>query len=192
MWLGISAVLVGLFAYTWVYWWFVVVVLVLYELYSVLDLVSERLQYKTVIRASVHRHAATVAVFMPLCAAAVLAFCGVSPMVELWRQLIGALTLNDPVDSSIWPNVFSTVGELSRPNFNQISAFVGGIHVFILALGCMLMLVLRNKRYRGPKRESIFLFVLWFMIIYLICYKGTRLIVFLLIPMGIFLGWGVR
>jgi dolichyl-phosphooligosaccharide-protein glycotransferase len=192
VWLGTSALLVGLFAYTWVYWWFVVAVIILYEVYSVLDLVSERLQYKTVIRASVYRHILLLCIFVPLCAVSVIAFCGTAPFVELWGQIVGSLTLNDPVDRSIWPNVFSTVGELARPNFNQIASSVGGIYTFILALSCMLVLVLRNKRYRGPKRESIFLFVLSFIIVYVICYKGTRLIVFLLIPMGVFLGWGVR
>jgi len=54
----------------------------------------------------------------------------------------------------------------------------------------MLFLVLRNKHYRGTKRESIFMLVLWFIIIFAICHKGVRLIVFLLIPMGIALGWG--
>jgi hypothetical protein len=192
VWLGISALLVGLFAFIWPYWWFVVVVIVSYEIYSLLDLISERLQHKTDIRASFRRHSLSLPVFLLLSAVSVLLFAGPDALTSLLEQVKSSLTLNDPLDSSIWPNVYSTVGELARPNFAQIANFVGGHILFILALVCMLGLVLRNKRYRGAKRESIFLFVLWFILIFAVCYKGTRLIVFLLIPMGIFLGWGVR
>lgn len=191
-WIGLSALGVGLFAYTWVYWWFIVVVILGYELYSVLDQLCEKIQYKTSIGVQMRRHLTSVAVFLPACAAAVFLLGGPGPVRILAGQAIDALTLNDPINASIWPNVFSTVGELTRPTFSQISKFAGGTPLFLACLTCMLVLVLRNKRYRGPKRESIFLLVLWFIIIFAICYKGTRLIVFLLIPMGIFLGWGMR
>jgi dolichyl-phosphooligosaccharide-protein glycotransferase len=191
-WVALSALLVGLFAFTWGYWWFGVVVVVLYEIYSVLDLFSERLQHKTDIRDSLRAHCMSLAIFLPLCVIAVLAFAGPDALTAYWDQIQHAVTLNDPLDTSVWPNVYSTVGELARPDFQQIANFIGGQYFFVLSLISMLVLVLRNKRYRGAKRESIFLFVIWFITVYAICYKGVRLIVFLLIPMGVFLGWGVR
>ncbi|HNQ50631.1 MAG TPA: STT3 domain-containing protein [Candidatus Omnitrophota bacterium] len=192
VWLGVSALCVGLFAYTWVYWWFVVVIVLAYEAYSLLDRLCEKLQYKAAVGAQVRRHLATLGFYLPACAIAVFVLCGPDPLRVLARQAMSALTLNEPISASIWPNVFSTVGELTKPSFMQIANFSGGTVLFLVSLCCMLAVVLRNKRYRGAKRESIFMFVLWFTIIFAICYKGTRLIVFLLIPMGIFLGWGAR
>jgi dolichyl-phosphooligosaccharide-protein glycotransferase len=192
LWLALASILVGLFAYTWMFWWFVVGLIFLYEVYSLLDLLFEWLQYRTAIRSAALRHIFSLCCFVPMSVLSVLIFAGPDPLSIMFTQLKNALSLNDPVNSSVWPNVLSTVGELSRPSILRISEFIGNPFLFLLSLICMLMLVLRNKLYRGVKRESIMLFVLWFIVMFTACYQGTRFIVFLLIPMGVFLGWGVR
>lgn len=190
VWLAASAVLTGLFSFTWPYWWFVAGVIGLYELYSLLNLLSERIQYRVDVSSELKRHLTVLGVYIPLCVIGVVMFSGIEPLRLIFFQVKDAFTLNDPMDGSIWPNVFSTVGELVRPSMYSLSNFVGGPGIFLLSMLCMLALLLRNKRYRGMKRESIFMLIIWFILIFAICYKGVRLVVFLVIPMGIFLGWG--
>jgi len=134
-----------------------VVVIMAYELYSILASFAKRYNTKYANKVGpLKRRLESIAFFLPACAFSVLLVSGIEPLRMLARQVIGALTLNDPISVDIWPNVFSTVGELSSPSFTMISKFTGGQAIFITCLFCMLILVLRNKHYRLAKRESIF------------------------------------
>ena len=187
----LSSFWIGLFCFTWTAWWFVMLIILLYEIYSLLDLVSAHLQYKEDISLCFKEHLISLGLFLPFTLFWIIIFSGLQPIEFLYYQVKAAVILNNPLTGSIWPNTFSTVGELKKADFLSIAHSVGGYLLFILSLFAMLLLVLNNKRYAGAKRESIFLFVIWFFIVFLACFKGIRFTMFLLIPLGIFLGWGI-
>lgn len=180
----------GLFAATWGFWFVFAFIVVAFEGYSLLNLLLQHLQYKDDVRAEVTGHLVSLAAFSVSCVVFVFLFCGLPPFQDLIGQAIQGLSLND-VTVSAWPNVFATVGELKHPDFITISRTSGDILLFCLSLVGMLALLFNNHRFRGLKHESIFMFVIWFLVSFVICFKGIRFVMFVLMPMGIMLGWAI-
>jgi dolichyl-diphosphooligosaccharide--protein glycosyltransferase len=192
LWLGFASFWTGLFSYTWPFWFMLPGMVLLYEGYSLVNLVSVKWQYGDDISGELKERLVSLAVFTAGSLFFVLLFCGFTPFADMlkWLSPTGA-TLNDP-RMSFWPNVFATVGELKKPDFFGIVNSVGDVWLFLFALASMVTLLLMNHRFEGVKRESIFFFVIWFMFMFLICGKGIRFTMFLAIPMGIFIGWAVE
>jgi len=188
--LALAAFWIGLFAATWTYWFVFAFIIVAFEVYSLVNLWLQKLQYKDEVSAQMRSHALSLAFFFVSTLCFVLVMAGVAPLREFYRLILGSLTLND-VTVSVWPNVYSTVGELKHPDFMTVARSSGDVLLFSLSLLAMLYLLLTNQRMRGVKRASVVMFVLWFMAVFCICSKGVRFVMFLLIPCGIMLGWGV-
>lgn len=194
VWLGVSAVLVGLFCFTWINWWFIYIVILAYEVI--------RISYRAARSARAghsytdfKQDVITLGVFAGGSIVASLVFCGVEPIAIWLKQIRESLVLNKPLLESIWPNVFSTVGELRRVNFMEISQSMGGPFLTIASLLCAALMLIRafiDKSLTPFKRASVFLLMLWFAVMTYATYRGVRFIMFLIIPLGIFLGWGIR
>lgn len=192
LWVAAAAVLVGLFSWTWPWWWFICAVIVVYEVFKIVDLFSEQIQYKEQVGGLVIAHLYCLGLFLGLAALCVLLMPGSRAFLEVADQVKSTLRLNDALAASIWPNVYSTVGELRRPDFFAVVRMVGGFAVFLCATASMLFLIVRNRGFKGLKRESLFLLVIWFMGSLLASFKGVRLTVFLLVPMAVPLGWAFQ
>ncbi|MFA4984110.1 MAG: STT3 domain-containing protein [Candidatus Omnitrophota bacterium] len=193
-WVAFSAFWVGLFCFSWANWWFVFIVLVVYECYCVINLGLARWQYKEDNHASVSKHALTLFLFLLLSAIWIVIFSGLSPLRELYYQIKESLILNRALTDSIWPNVYSTVGELKKTTFPQLLNSIGGMSLFLLGMFSLLGLFLvtaRNKKYTLFQREAIIILTFWFIAMLFACKSGIRFSVFLLIPLGVALGWGV-
>lgn len=187
-----AGLFIGLFAWTWAFWWFIVLIIALYEAYSLLDLLSEHLQYKTPVSGAVKRHISTFLVFFVFSIAWVYIFAGKAPFASFVEQLKDSMALNSSLKASLWPNVYSTVAELARPDMGTIIGATGGFVLFLSSLFSMVLLILLHKRFSESRREMVFFMIVWFLVMFWATNKGVRLIVFLLIPMGVLLGAGLE
>ena len=191
-WVVSSACCLGLFCATWFGWPFIMFIILFYEFIVLANCLSERFQYGQDTSAEIKKHLVVPAIFLLTGALWIIIFSGLSPLVELSNQIKGALALNKPLTLLIWPNVFSTVGELKNGDFLSIARAIGGPSSLVLALVFMLWIFLNINKYKGMKRELLIISVVWFLTMFFFCYQGIRFAMFLLVPLGIFLGWGIE
>lgn len=208
-WTASSALLVGLFSFTWSRWWFILLVILIYEFltcgwaigrsfYNFIirskalnpqasgeDLNKERLEYFRL-------RALSVCVFLFLSLAFVRMIAGADPLVAVFNQIRQALILNKPLMSSVWPNVYSTVGELRKVDMFEINRLAGEAWILIISLVCMAVLLVRSfidREFPAFKRASIIIFAAWFISMAFASLRGVRFVVFLLVPLAVSLGW---
>ncbi|MCX5713295.1 MAG: hypothetical protein NT033_00440, partial [Candidatus Omnitrophica bacterium] len=121
-------------------------------------------------------------------------FCGREPIVSIWGLITQALSLNKVLNVALWPNVYTTVSEISHIGLEEISEVSGSIVLFFMALIFLLLYFLgtiQSRKDPGPKRAFTIIMVFWFIGMYLACFSGRRFTVFLHIPLGFSLGVGV-
>ena len=187
IWLCFAAMWMGLFCWTWLNWWFILGIIVIYEAYSLLKIsLSHYDDPRKAVDLS-RQHVFSLKVFLFSGAFWIILFCGWEPFKYVYIQVKESLFLNSPLRVSVWPNVYSTVAELKAVNpFMLFSR-----PLFTISFGCMAMLFLRALR-KGKvdsDYEFITLLVVWFMVMFFACFKGIRFIMFLSIPLGVSLGW---
>ncbi|MDD5565879.1 MAG: STT3 domain-containing protein [Candidatus Omnitrophica bacterium] len=182
---------VGLFAFTWHHWWFIVVILMGYEGIALLHSLFAFLQYGRKDIQLLKTHALTASGFLLASLLWVFLFTGTGSFTDLFSQLKDAVHLNRPVLYSIWPNVFFTVQELGRSNLNLVASLIGDKLLFLFSLISMLALFLLTRIRKSSyfEKEFILIMVIWFFSMFIACFKGIRFIMFLIIPLGISFGW---
>jgi dolichyl-diphosphooligosaccharide--protein glycosyltransferase len=194
LWICFSAFWVGLFSFSWTHWWFIFFIILIYES---LYVVSTLFSYFILKRKDMHSlkgHIFSPSLFIAFSLFWVLVLVGNAPLVVLYEQIKLALILNKPLMSSIWPNVFSTVGELRGMTFAEISRTVGNL-MFAFSLCALFILAIRafvSRQYSRFKRSAIMILVIWFWVMIFACTRGARFLVFLYFPLGIALGWAVE
>jgi dolichyl-phosphooligosaccharide-protein glycotransferase len=181
----------GLFCLTWVGWPFILFIIFFYEFIVLANCLSERLQYGKDTSFEMKQHLIVPAIFLFSGIFWIVMFSGSTPFELLMFQIKDAIHLNNPLTSVIWPNVFSTVGELKKGDYLSIANAVGGVFMLAIVLVLMLWSFLNIKKYSGTKRELLIIMVVWFMTMFFFCSKGIRFAIYLLVPMGVFLGWGI-
>jgi dolichyl-phosphooligosaccharide-protein glycotransferase len=190
-WAVFSSFGLGIFCANWVGWPFILFIIIFYEILILANSISEQIQYKENKSSVIKSHLVVAAIFLFSASLWIMLFSGVLPFEILKGQIKDAMLLNKPLTSSIWPNVYSTVGELKKGDFVSIGRAVGGSFVLSLALLSMLVIFLNLKKYSGIKRDLLIILVVWFMVMFFLCSKGIRFTMFLLVPIGVFLGWGL-
>ncbi|MCG8430208.1 MAG: hypothetical protein MJA29_03435, partial [Candidatus Omnitrophica bacterium] len=195
--LGVSGFLVGLFCFTWVNWWFIFLIIMMYETVSIavraVLIVRGRVESRDGVALS--EHLISFGFFIAGSLFFVIILTRFEALSIWWNQIRDALILNKPLLPSIWPNVFSTVGELRKIKPLEISNSIGGPFVASLSVICMIIIVIRavlGKTITGFKRGSAFILLLWFLSMLYATFRGVRFSMFLTVPLGIFLGWGIN
>ena len=184
-----SAFFVGLFCWTWGQWWFIFLVIIIYEIYLLLNAISLYLQRVEYDKTYVFKeHIFFSGLFLIFSVLWISIFCGALPFSYLYSQFKNALALNNPLnDVSIWPNVFFTVGELTRVNFTTLSGSIGGFYLLLAGLSFQIALFLvavRNKYMNYFQRETVIVFTLWFISMLFASLKGIRFCMFILVPLA--------
>lgn len=207
-WLCVCALLVGLFSFTWSRWWFILLVILIYE-FLTCGWAIGRSFYHFLIRPKVSKpaegedlnkerlgqlrlRALSAGAFLFLSLAFVRIIAGADPLVALFNQVRQALILNKPLMSSVWPNVYSTVGELRKVDMLEVNRLAGEGWIIILSLVCMAALLIRSfmdREFSAFKRASIIIFAAWFLSMAFASLRGVRFVVFLLVPLAVSLGW---
>jgi len=191
-WVVLSALWLSLFCATWIGWAFILAIIIFYEIIVLGNCLSERLQYGQDTSAEIKKHLIISLVFLFSGAFWIILISGLTPLWGMVMQFKAAVSLNKPFSSLIWPNTLATVGELKNGDYLSIAKAIGGFFPLALALFSMLGVFLNIKKYKGIKRELLIMLVVWFMTMFFFCSRGIRFTMFLLVPMGIFLGWGIE
>lgn len=195
LWLCVSAFLVGLFCFTWGNWWFVFFIIIIYEVFSIAAEVMLCLRRPERGSVGLKQHSISVLIFSCVSLIGVVIFSRAEALVVWWQQIRDAIVLNKPLLSSIWPNVFSTVGELRKLNPSEVTTAAGGIFLAILSALSLMVLFVRaiaGRAVQGFKREAVFIMVLWLLSMLYASFRGVRFTMFLIIPLGVSLGWGIE
>jgi dolichyl-diphosphooligosaccharide--protein glycosyltransferase len=188
-WVCFSAFWLGLFSFTWMFWWFIFLVIIIYEIFSLLNLTFVYLQYKEKILSLFKQHLFSLILFLIFSLFWIFIFSGREPLIAFYSQLKITLSLNKPLIASIWPNVYATVGEFRKINPREIINSMGSAFLFILSLFSMLWLFLHHRKYTAFRRECIGIMTFWLISMFFACLKGgVRFTMFLLIPLGMSLG----
>ncbi|MCM8797488.1 MAG: dolichyl-diphosphooligosaccharide--protein glycosyltransferase subunit STT3 [Candidatus Omnitrophica bacterium] len=193
LWLIFSSSLVGLFCFTWQQWWFIFLVIVIYEMYSILNarLIAIKTDNSAMLD-SLQQHVANLVLFSLLSLCWVIIFCGPEPIWLVFSQIKSAFFLTKPITASPWPNVYSTVAELRQPEFRHLSYQVGGVILYLLSFISVIILYLRQaftRHYKGFSAEAINILIFWFIATFFASLHAVRLTMFMILPMGICLGW---
>jgi asparagine N-glycosylation enzyme membrane subunit Stt3 len=192
LWIFFSSFWVGLFCFTWNSWWFIFVIIIFYEAVSIAYVMYLYIALKEKNGASFKKHLFSLSLFILFIFLWILIFCGRQPLEYLYKQITLALILNKPLMTTIWPNVYSTVGELKGLDLREIYSAAGGVWLFVPAVLYLLVNLIRvfvDRNFTGFKRESTLILSIWFVSMLFATSRGVRFIVFLLIPLGISLGW---
>lgn len=194
-WVCFSSFWSALFCFTWFGWWFIFVIIVGYEALSLAVIGFIKFYYKRGDAHSLKQHLFSLAAYVFFTCFWILLLAGTQPFLFFYEQLTKSVFLSRAVEASIWPNVFSTVGELKRLNLAEIVNSLGGLLVFIPSALSILVILIRNLFYRkdeGFKSQSIVILFLWFLAMLYACFQGVRFLMFLSLPLGISLGWFIH
>ncbi len=193
----VTSFLVGLFAFTWTFWWFILAIIVAYEIARLAYLSLYGLYSKKRFTDEIKEHAIALGAVVLMSLFWVVVLAGAEPIKDLYSQIKLAVVFNKPLMPTIWPNVFSTVGEMKKPGLVEVmrtAGGTGGILLFVFAVSCMAALLIKSivdKRFEAYKRDSIMILTVWFLIMLFATTRGIRFIMFLPFPLGISMGWVV-
>jgi dolichyl-diphosphooligosaccharide--protein glycosyltransferase len=194
-WILFSAFWVGIFCFTWENWWFIIPILIMYEAVYFIKVIFTYWKFKEKNIEFLKKHFLFLGVFLGAGVIWILVFSGPQPLAVLLVQIRGAIVLNKPLITTIWPNVYSTVGELKPASLRELNSGVGSGILFWLSLLCWDLIFfwgIIKKQCHGLKRSAIIVLSFWLFSMLFACLKGVRFVVFLLIPLGIFLGWAMK
>jgi len=192
LWICFSSFLVGLFCFTWVNWWFIFFIILMYEIFYLAGIFFMSWKRGEKNSDLLRQRGISLISFLTFSLFWIILFSGLEPLQVLYHETSKALILNKPLLPSIWPNVFSTVGELRKVSIGEMPNAAGDSVVFKIALLCLLTVLIRasfSRRYNAFKRNAIIILTLWFLSMSFASLRGVRFTVFLLIPLGISLGW---
>ena len=193
--IGLSSLWVALFCFTWPHWWFIFSIVIIYEVASMGYLALEHIAFKRNRFELLKVHIFSLSLFVSLSFFWIVLLMGRHPFEMLYMRLEQALLLSKPLMSSIWPNVYSTVGEMKRTTILEVMSSVGTREIAIFSFVSMIALLLRSlfsQAYSDSKRASIMLLNIWFLPMLFASLESIRFVVFLLIPLAISLGWALN
>ncbi len=189
LWVCFSGFWVGLFSFTWINWWFIFLIIILYESYSLINslFVHWRLKKKN-IRLLKQRFFSLI-LFVFISFVWVISLSGFLPVKVLYKQVAESIALNNSLkEISIWPNVYYTVEELGKVRFRGLTKMIGDEYLLIFSVLCMFIIVARflfTRKYKGFTCEFVGILIFWFIVMVFACSKGLRFVMFLLIPLGV-------
>jgi len=190
-WTFIAAFWTGLFYFTWIGWWFIFSIIIIYAGYSILRLILAQCLHQERNPELFKKHLLALGLFIIFSFFWIRMLSGSLPLSSLFILAKDIFTLNKPLTASIWPNVFSTVEELRRPELREVINLLGRPAFFfsaLLSLLCLFLRTTRKRKYGEFEYESTVFFTLWAVSGFLACFKGVRFTIFLLLPLGISLG----
>ncbi|MCM8792537.1 MAG: hypothetical protein NC826_05310 [Candidatus Omnitrophica bacterium] len=191
LWILLSSFWVGLFCFNWTHWWFVFFIIIIYGVFS-LVIYFIRYIYKRDKLLAFMSHLFSLSLFIVLSIFWIIILCSPEPLAKLVQQLRLAVILNIPLMGSIWPNVYATVGELRSAGIIEIAKLSGGGIIFFISVMCLFVLFIQSlmeSKFEGFRRELLIIMVIWFIAMLFASMRGIRFVVFLLVPLGISLGW---
>lgn len=189
---AVCAFLTGLFSFTWTDWWFIFLIIILAGITGLGYNLARGGGPVWPPKNDIRRQIRSLGLFAGMSLVWVIIFTRFEAISALYNQIRGALFLNKPLLPSIWPNVYSTVGELRKANFQEIASSLGGMPMTVISLVCFALLCAQtavNRHKSAFHKKAGVLLIIWFFCMAYASYRGVRFIVFLAVPLGIAAGW---
>jgi|GEM_PF-554493 len=181
----LASALLGLYAFTWVGWWFIFAVIIAFFISLLFNNLCLYFRDWKMFREKSFPYLTAFFVFSAGSVIFCLAIAGTEPFSFLYQSLIKNLGLGKSLSASIWPSVLYTVSELKGGSPKDIPLYTGGWIIFMLSLLSLLWIYLKEKR--GQKSELVLLLSYWIFVMFFASLKGVRFTQFLFVPLGIFL-----
>ncbi len=199
-WIFLASFWIGVFCFTWLNWWFIFLFIIIHEasliFYKLLTQFFSRTNQDYSLKENTFLLSKgrlfNLSLFSLFSFLWILILCGKEPFIYLYKQITDTIALTNPLRASIWPNVYSTVGELKKATSREIIQTSGGNFLFWLGVFSLIALFIRNyllKKEKGSKRELSLFFNIWFLIMFYASLQGVRFIVFAFVPLGIAIAW---
>ncbi len=135
-----SALFSGIFAFAWSGWWYVVVLLICSNVIHIfVKLFMNFKIQKNVFNENVKHHIYLLLFFILLAIIFVGLFKGFGSIELLWKGTVEFTKLKVVAETKIWPNVYTTVAELNKVNYDNVIEQIGfgvknGVPYFILGM----------------------------------------------------------
>ncbi|RKY39464.1 MAG: hypothetical protein DRP75_02065 [Candidatus Omnitrophota bacterium] len=185
---ALASIFLAIFAYTWTGWWFILPVSGTALVFGLVNSYSLHSQDN---RRRIRKETGSYLIVMGIYFAGGILFYALITHTNLIKTFLNLLSyysryLGTATTPSIWPNVFYTIGELQKPTFERIIYLLYGRKVCLFTVGGMLWLYLKKRR---EKFDLFAMLFCWLMFMLFACLRGgVRFVIFLIIPLGIFLG----
>ncbi|MFW6285757.1 MAG: STT3 domain-containing protein [Nanoarchaeota archaeon] len=170
----LSGVFMGLFLWAWGNGWFIFLFIIIaflgYTIYVIINnIIGNYLEEKREVRTTFLNDFLVLSAFLISSFIFTFIISGRNIFTHTINKIYGQLeSLASISQTNIWPNVYSSVAELSPASFNKIISSVGGGFIFFVALIGLLFLAMDFK-HKSPKqlllkRIVAILSVLWFIL----------------------------
>jgi dolichyl-diphosphooligosaccharide--protein glycosyltransferase len=177
------------FVITWLGWWFIFLVicgvlatLILLALYKLHKHKSKEI-YKKYIRSV----STILILFIGLSALFTFIFLRMNLIgLVLFHIKDNLLGIGSVFQQNIYPNTYIVVSELQPMSLRRLAANVYGLHVFLVSILALVWCLFTHKKDKLNNLVIIFLF--WFLFMYFSTLKATRFIIYLLVPLGVYIG----
>ena len=173
-----------LFAATWVGWWFILLAAFGVYLINILNNHNLYSAEPARLRAANQPYYLSAVLFFVVSWALGHLCIGIDIYAELVREIKSNMNLGTPLSASVWPNVYYTVSELQRLDFNNLAGHLGGRLFLITGLVGMFVIYLREKRSR--LKNYVYFLLFWFAFMLVAALKGVRFTMHLALPFMIF------
>lgn len=185
----VASFFLALYAYTWVGWWFIYLVIAAFFVFIFANEFCLHPQDIKMFKQKVLPYLFSLITFLGGTVVLCLLIVGIEPFSFCYKALMENLGLGRSFKASIWPFVEYTVPELTPGNSATVSFFLGGNVITVLSLASVLWVYIKEKK--SKKKDIVVLLVFWTLSMFFASFKAIRFTLLLSVPLGICLGVGL-
>lgn len=176
----------GVFTLIWIGWRFIFMVMAVFFFCVILN--NYFIDFRDLKKANKEsgHYFICAAIFFVVSLIFVFLFTGMFPGESLLNFIENNLRLGQSVSSQIWPNTFYTVGELLPANMLKVAQYVYNPLIYVFSIVSMFLVYCLSRR--GKNKDFFYIMFFWFAVMLFASFKGARFVLFLLPPLGLFLG----
>ncbi|MDD5195747.1 MAG: STT3 domain-containing protein [Candidatus Omnitrophica bacterium] len=179
----------GLYTFTWIGWWFIFLVIIAAIAFIILNNYFLGLRFSQANKENIP-YASAGLIFI----AGSVFFCFIISRVNLLKEFFSLLRENIGLGASftqsIWPDVRYTIAELQPPGIPVIASNFYNKIIAVTAMLGLIWVYFREKR--GKYKFVLYSMVFWTAFMLYATLKAGRFSIYLLIPLGFFLGWAIN
>jgi dolichyl-phosphooligosaccharide-protein glycotransferase len=187
--LCLAGVAIGAYSGCWSVWWLTFYVsCVGLALYLIEAIIRDK---KGPLVKRVIRYCPDLFIFLGVSYTCVICISGVEVFKKSFSDPLSMAFLRSSVFlDKFWPNISAFIGELGRPNFQEIVHKLGGpVILFGAAFGLLGLYISKSYSWRYPQRRFlIYSLAVWLITAGVLVFFGRKFILFLALPVGIFFG----
>ena len=177
-WISIAGFATGLFAFAWTGWWYIALFVLATMIFQMAyTLVAQWKNKNTVLKTKETKNlAALFGGYIVILTIFVNLFTSTTDFIRLISGPFKFINLKEVAVTSFWPNIKTTVAELNVVSLKNVISTLGGKLLFLLAVICILILLLRKDAHGKREPHLGFLLALWLAASLYATTKGVRFI----------------